>query len=438
MRQVELLIHARWVVPVEPAKTVLEQHSLAVEAGRILALLPTAEAHKSFRAKDNVTLDRHALIPGLVNAHTHAAMALFRGLADDLPLMDWLQNHVWPAESRWVSPEFCADGVELACAEMLRGGVTLCNDMYFFPDVTARVAARTGMRAAVGLILLDFPTVWAQSPDEYLHKGLAVRDSWRSHPLISTVFAPHAPYTVSDEPLARLRVYADEMELPVHMHVHETVFEVESAQKERGERPLARLDRLGLLSPSFLAVHMTQLTEAEIALCAERGLNVIHCPESNLKLASGFCPVDRLAKAGINVALGTDGAASNNNLDLLGEMQTAALLAKAVANDAAALPAPAALHMATLAGAQALGLGEVTGSLVAGKWADLCALELDALETRPVYNVISQLVYAAQRAQVSDVWVAGQRLLENRRLTTIDETVLSHRVTGWNTRIAAG
>lgn len=436
VKHAELLIHARWVIPVEPAKAVLEHHSLAVDAGRIVALLPTAEAKTSIQARTTITLDRHALLPGLVNAHTHAAMTLFRGLADDLALMDWLQNHVWPAESKWVTPEFCADGVELACAEMLRGGVTLCNDMYFFPDVSARVAARVGMRASVGMILLDFPSVWAQNPDEYLRKGLQVRDKWRAHPLVSTIFAPHAPYTVSDEPLKKLREYADEMDVPVHMHVHETAFEVESALKDHGERPLTRLDRLGLLNPGFMAVHMTQLTEAEIGLCAERGINVVHCPESNLKLASGFCPVAALQKAGVNVALGTDGAASNNDLDLMGEMKTAALLAKAVAGDAAALPAHVALHMATLGGAKALGLGEVTGSLAIGKWADLCAIELGQLETQPLYHAISQLVYSAHRAQVSDVWVAGQRLLQDRRLTTIDETALAHRVAGWNTRIS--
>ncbi|MGH8529215.1 MAG: TRZ/ATZ family hydrolase [Nevskiales bacterium] len=436
MKQVELLIQARWVIPVEPAKAVLEHHSLAVDAGRIVALLPTAEAKASFQPKAAINLERHALLPGFVNAHTHAAMTLFRGLADDLALMDWLQNHVWPAEGKWVTPEFCADGVELACAEMLRGGVTLCNDMYFFPDVSTRVAARVGMRATVGMILLDFPSAWAQTPEEYLRKGLQVRDHWRGHPLINTIFAPHAPYTVSDEPLKKLREYADEMDVPVHMHVHETAFEVESAQKDHGERPLARLDKLGLLNPGFIAVHMTQLSEAEIALCAGRGINIVHCPESNLKLASGFCPVAALQKAGVNVALGTDGAASNNDLDLMGEMKTAALLGKAVAGDAAALPAHTALHMATLAGAKALGLGEVTGSLVAGKWADLCAIELGQLETQPLYHAISQLVYSADRAQVSDVWVAGQRLLDNRRLTTIDETDLARRVADWNGRIA--
>ena len=438
MKQVELLIHARWVVPVEPANTVLEQHSLAVDAGRIVALLPTAEAKASFQPKTTVTLARHALLPGFVNAHTHAAMTLFRGLADDLALMDWLQNHVWPAEGKWVTPEFCADGVELACAEMLRAGITLFNDMYFFPDATARVASRAGLRAAVGMILLDFPSAWARDADEYLRKGLALRDSWRGNPLISTIFAPHAPYTVSDEPLTKLRIYADEMELPVHMHVHETAFEVASAEKERGARPLARLDRLGLLKPEFVAVHMTQLSEAEIALCAERGLSVVHCPESNLKLASGFCPVAALIKAGVNVALGTDGAASNNDLDLMGEMKTAALLGKAVAGDAAALPAHKALEMATLAGAKALGLGELTGSLKPGKSADLCALELERLETQPLYHAISQLVYCAHREQVSDVWVAGQRLLDSRRLTTIDEAALMQRVAGWNRRIAGG
>jgi 5-methylthioadenosine/S-adenosylhomocysteine deaminase len=302
--------------------------------------------------------------------------------------MQWVQDNIWPAEGRHVSAAFCRDGVQLAAAEMLRGGVTCINDMYFFPDVTAQVAAGIGMRASIGLILLDFPSVWAQGPDEYLDKGAAVHDTWRSHPLIRTMFAPHAPYTVSDGPLERVRVLADELDIPIHMHVHETAFEVEQAASQTGKRPLARLRDLGLLTPNLLAVHMTQLTDDEIRLCAETGVQVAHCPESNLKLASGFCPVARLLEAGVNVALGTDGAASNNDLDLLGEMRTAALVGKAVAGNASALPAHTALRMATLNGARALGLGDEIGSLEKNKWADLCAIELDTLETQPLYNAI--------------------------------------------------
>lgn len=438
MAQAETLIHARWVIPVEPsADQVLEQHSIALEGGRISAIMPTAQARTSIQADEVVELPHHALIPGLINAHTHAAMTLMRGLADDLPLMTWLQEHIWPAEARFVTPEFVVDGVRLACIEMLRSGTTCFNDMYFFPDVTAQVAAETGLRASVGMILLDFPTQWAASADEYLHKGLAVQDAWKGHNLISTAFAPHAPYTVSDEPLRKMRVVADEMDLPIQMHIHETQHEVHEALENTGQRPLMRLHELGLLSPNLAAVHMTQLTDEDIQLCSQTGINVVHCPESNLKLASGFCPVAQLLSAGINVALGTDGAASNNDLDMLAEMRTAALLAKAVADDASALPAHEALKMATLGGAKALGKDEHIGSLRKGKWADITAIDLDTPETRPLSHVISQIVYAAGREQVSDVWVAGRRLLNSRRLMSVDMDDAMTRAQDWANRIQA-
>lgn len=436
MKTVDCVIHPRWLVPVEPAGSVLEKHSLAVHQGRIAGILPRAQADAQWQAREVVNLPGHALMPGLVNAHTHAAMNLMRGLADDLPLMTWLQEHIWPTEGRFVSQQFVEDGVGLAIAEMLRSGTTCFQDMYFFPDVTARVAAAAGIRACVGLILLDFPTAWAAGPAEYLDKGRAVHDDYRNHPLISTAFAPHAPYTVSDQPLERMRIIADELDLPVHMHVHETADEVAQAVENAGQRPLARLDELGLLTPGFMAVHMTQLEDEEIELCARTGLSVIHCPESNLKLASGFCPVARLHQAGVNLALGTDGAASNNDLDMFGEMRTAALLAKAVAGDASRIPAEQALHMATLGGARALGLEQDLGSLETGKWADLCAVELDLVETLPLYNVISQLVYAANRTQISDVWIGGRRVLSGRTLTTLDMARLSGRAREWGARIA--
>jgi 5-methylthioadenosine/S-adenosylhomocysteine deaminase len=365
-------------------------------------------------------------------------MSLLRGLADDLHLMDWLQHHIWPAEGRWVNEEFVHDGTELAIAEMLRGGTTCFNDMYFFPEVTARVAANAGMRATVGLILIDFPTAYAADPDEYLTKGLALHDAYRSHPLIHTAFAPHAPYSVSDAPLDRVRILADELDIPIHMHIHETAHEVEQAVQQSGQRPLARLNALGVVSPALLAVHMTQLTDDEITLCAANSVSVLHCPESNLKLASGFCPVHKLLQAGINVALGTDGAASNNDLDMLGELRSAALLAKAVSGDASAVPAYQALRMATLNGAIALGLGEQIGSLVPGKWADICAVRLDDIEATPLYHPLSQLVYASSRHQVSDVWVAGEHLLKERALTRMDEADILRRTRIWQARIGAG
>lgn len=436
MISTDILIHARWVIPVEPEQALLE-HAVAIRDGRVLEVLPSAEAAARYQATEVVRFPDHAIIPGLINAHTHAAMSLFRGLADDLPLMDWLQHHIWPAETKWVSPEFVRDGTELAILEMLKSGTTCFADMYFFPEETAHACLDIGMRATVGLILVDFPTVYAQTPDEYLHKGIKLHDDLRTSELVKTAFAPHAPYTVSDAPLTKLRTLNDELNLPLQMHVHETAQEVDEAVRATGQRPLARLAALDLLQPNLMAVHMTQLLDSEIEALAQSGVTVVHCPESNLKLASGFCPVHKLIQAGVNVALGTDGAASNNDLDMLGEMRTAALLAKGVAQDATALPAAAALRMATLNGARALGLEDRIGSLAPGKSADLAAIDLSSAATQPVYDPISHIVYATGRDQVTDVWIAGKRLLADRRLTTLDEQAVLRKAHGWRDKIEA-
>jgi 5-methylthioadenosine/S-adenosylhomocysteine deaminase len=439
MHKVDTLLHARWVIPVEPAGAVFEHHSVAIHEGLIVEILDTETARDRYQADIEHDFADHALIPGLINTHTHAAMSLMRGLADDLPLHDWLQRHIWPTEAAFVSESFVRDGVTLAIAEMLRGGTTCFNDMYFFPEVAARVATQLGMRASIGLIVIDFPTVWAKNADEYIAKGLEVYDQHKGESLLSFAFAPHAPYTVSDAPLQRINTLANEVggSIPIHMHVHETATEVEESEAQNGQRPLERLNRLGLLSPLLLAVHMTQLTDAEIDAVAAAGAHVLHCPESNLKLASGFCPVARLMEAGVNVALGTDGAASNNDLDLFGEMRTAALLAKGVSGNAAALPADQVLRMATLNGARALGLDDRIGSLEPGKAADIVAVDLGALETQPLYDPVSQIVYAAGRDQVTDVWVAGRHLLKSRALTRIDENEMLGAVRDWQARIQA-
>ncbi len=429
------VIEARWVIPVVPSGAVLEHHAVLLRAGRVIALMPVADARASHPACPRTALTEHALIPGLVNTHTHAAMSLLRGYADDLPLAPWLEHHIWPAESRHVDARFVHDGATLAAAEMIRGGVTCFNDMYFFPGETAAAASEVGLRASVGLIVVDFPTVWARDAEEYLEKAVRVHDACRDEPLVSTAFAPHAPYTVSDEPLARIATLAEELDVPVHMHLHETRDEVERAVAATGTRPLARIHALGLVSPRLCAVHVTCIEDHEIALLAEHGAHVVHCPESNLKLASGFCPVARLLRAGINVALGTDGAASNNDLDMLGEMRTAALLAKGVSGDAAALPAAAALEAATLAGARALGLESEFGSIEPGKSADLAAIDLSGLDTQPVHHALSQVVYAAARHHVSHVWVAGRALLEDGAYTTLDESAVRARAREWRARI---
>jgi 5-methylthioadenosine/S-adenosylhomocysteine deaminase len=427
----DTLLCPRWIVPVEPAGEVLEDHCVAVRGGLIEAVLPRAAAETRFPSYEKLVLAEHVLIPGLVNAHTHAAMALMRGLADDLPLMRWLEEHIWPAEARHVSPQFVHDGTLLACAEMLRGGVTCFNDMYFFPGAALDAALQAGMRVSLGMIVIDFPSAYAADPDDYLAKGLALRDQWREHPLVSFCLAPHAPYTTSDATLAKVAKLAAEVDVPVHIHLHETEEEIARSLAEHGVRPFARLERLGLLGPGLIAVHAVHLDEREIALLARHRASVVHCPSSNLKLASGFAPVAKMAAAGINLALGTDGAASNNRLDLLEEMRLAALLAKAVARDAEALPAHAALRAATLGGALALGLDARIGSITPGKAADLAAVRLDGPALSPCYDPVSQLVYAAGRHDVSDVWIAGEHLL---REGIFPDSAPLFRVKGLDTR----
>lgn len=423
-------LEAALIITVDDDNRVLTEHSLVIENGIVTACLPWADAERLYPAIPAVDRRKGILLPGLINAHTHLAMNLLRGIADDLPLETWLENHIWPAESRHVSREFVRDGTDLALAECLLNGVTTVNDMYFFPDVVATRCREAGLRAMVGLLVFDFPTVWANSVDEYFARGLALHDALRNDPLISTAFAPHAPYTVSKEPLERIAMLSSELDIPVHMHVHETENEVEQFRKRHGVRPFQRLDEIGLLGPSMLAVHLTQLTDTEIARLVATGVNVVHCPESNLKLASGICRISDLLKAGANIAIGTDGAASNNDLDLLGELRTAALLAKISSKDAATLPAARALRMITIDAAKALGLGDVVGSLEPGKFADCIVIEPD-LGMIPMYDALSQLIYANSSPCVNDVWVAGRQLLENRQLTTLDAQHLRCRAKHW-------
>ena len=430
-----LIISAKWVIPVVPRNTVLENHAVIIENDQIIEVLATDKACKKYPNAEHIEHNDHALLPGFVNAHTHVAMNLFRGIADDLPLMEWLNDHIWPAEAKWVNEEFVRDGTQLAIAEMLLSGTTCFNDMYFYPNIVASTAQEMGIRAFVGMILMDFPTAWAANADDYFSKGLNVHDEVRSLSLVNTTLAPHAPYTVSDAPLEKARTYADELFVPIHMHIHETAHEVNEATEQHGKRPLQRLNDLGLLNPRLMAVHMTQLTDKEIKLTAEQGIHVVHCPESNLKLASGHCPVDALLKAGTNVCLGTDSASSNNDLDMIGEMRTASLIAKTTANNASALPAWQALEMATINGAKALNKQANFGSLEAGKAADIIAIDLNNINTQPVYDPIATIVYSATRDQVSDVWVAGKARVRNKKLIDVDTSQLLQKTANWNQRI---
>ena len=434
---IDLLISARWVVPVEPDRVVLEKHAVAIADGVIVEVLPSLDAKAKYAPRERVDLPEHALIPGLVNAHTHNPMTLLRGLADDLPLMAWLQQHIWPVEAKVIGPEFVRDGVELAIAEMLRGGTTCCNENYFFPDAQAQTYKAHGFRARVGLPFVEFPSAWAKDRDEYFDRALAVQDQYRGDALIGTAFAPHAPYTVADASFERIRRLSDQLDVPVHLHLMETAQEVEDSKREHGLRPMQRLQKLGLVNDRLIAVHMTQVSDSEIATCVEAGVSVVHCPESNLKLASGFCPAEALRRAGVKLALGTDGCASNNDLDMFGELRTAALLAKGVAGDAAAFDDAFALRAATLNGAKALQLDAKIGSIEAGKRGDLVAVRLDEVETQPLYNVISHLAYAASRRQVSDVWIDGARKLKDGTLIDFDLAGVLEKTRRWRERIAA-
>jgi 5-methylthioadenosine/S-adenosylhomocysteine deaminase len=438
MEQCDTLIEARWCIPVEPQAATLEDHAIAVTNGRIVAILPIDEARARFSPGASVRRPDHLVIPGLVNAHTHAAMTLFRGFADDLPLERWLREGVWPAERRWVSAEMVRDGSKHAIAEMLKGGVTCFSDQYFFPEIVAEAAIDLHVRAMIGAPVLDAETVWAKNGAECLSKASdLLHDPYADHPLISTCFAPHSTDIVSDETFNALRVLADQLDRRIQIHMHESATEIENALKQTGMRPMERLSRLGLVNASLMVVHAVHLTEDEMAELAAAGVSATHCPNSNLKLASGMAKVHAMRNAGINVALGTDGAASNNVLDMLGEMRTAALLAKAVAGDATALDANTAIRMATLDGARALGLADSIGSLVPGKWADITCIDLQHVRSQPVYDPASQLVYTCAADQVSDVWVAGRHHVDDGRLTVADEHEILNRSAEWQRRIAA-
>jgi 5-methylthioadenosine/S-adenosylhomocysteine deaminase len=433
--KIDLLLNAKWILPLGASDEVLEHFAIAVSDKRILALLPQAEAAKRYRPVQTIQLNEHVLMPGLVNSHGHAPMSLFRGIADDMPLKVWLENYIWPLETKFVDETFVLHGAELAITEMLLSGTTTFADMYYFPEAVAKAAIAAHMRVQLASPVLDFPTVWATNAEEYIAKATDLHDKFRLSELVSTAFGPHAPYTVSDEPLTKIATLAEELDIPIHMHVHETAQEVADAVMANGKRPLQRLAELGLLSPRLLCVHATHLLEEEIQLLAENGSHVLHCPESNLKLASGFCATARLLAAGANVALGTDGSASNNDLDMFSEMRTAALLAKAVAEDARVVPALQALRMATINGARALGLESSVGSLEIGKYADIVAVNLRNVNAWPLYNLASHLVYSARSSQVSHVWVGGRIVVKDGELQTIDSRTVEKFARDWQHNI---
>ncbi len=431
----ELIIDARWVLPVAPVNELLEEASVAVDGGRICAVGPRETVHAAWAGAATCRLPEHVLLPGLVNAHGHAAMTLLRGFAEDAPLAEWLSEHIWPLEARLVNEAFVRDGTRLAVAEMIRSGTTCFSDMYFFPEVAADVARSAGMRCQAVFPVVPFANAWSRDADDALHKGMALHDSHRGHPLVRVAFGPHAAYTVNRQDLERIRTYADELDAPVQIHLHETAAEVADARARIGMSWIELLAEVGLLTPRLQAVHVTQVKDDEIALLAANQAQVVHCPHSNLKLASGICPVERLHQAGVNVALGTDGAASNNALDLLGEARLASLLAKISTGDTRSLPESRALEMATLGGARALGMDGEIGSLEAGKLADLIAVDLGAARFQPVYDPTSALIHCGAGTAVSHAWVGGRPLLYEGELTTLEDAAIVAPVAAWQEKV---
>lgn len=435
MQTVDQIIHARWLITGEEENQTHENHALVIHQGMIKDILPSASAKQQYQSSHVEEFSSHAVLPGLVNTHTHLAMNYFRGLADDLALMNWLNNHIWPAERQWVSEEFVYDASLFAMAEMIRSGTTCFNDMYFFLQATAKAAEIAGIRAFIGTTVMDFPTAWAKDADEYFAKAIEFIEEYRNHSHVTPTLAPHAPYTVADKNLLRVKEVAEQYNLKINIHLHETADEVNQSLEQIKQRPIHRLQKLGLITPRLIAIHMTQINEEDLAILEAGKPNIVHCPESNMKLASGICPIEKLKAKGLNVALGTDGAASNNDLNMLGEMRTASFLAKLGTLDPTALPAPQAITMATLNGAKALGIANITGSLMVGKSADFIAVNLNEIETLPLYHPCSQIVYSAARQQVTDVWVSGKRLLKNRKLMALDEEALKEKARYWEKKI---
>jgi 5-methylthioadenosine/S-adenosylhomocysteine deaminase len=433
--QNQLILSPRWLIPVVPEGVVLTEHSLVVLGDKIQDLLPRQEALSQYPDYEETELPHHALTPGFINVHGHSAMTLLRGYADDKALMDWLNNYIWPIENQFSSNEFVYDGTALAIAEMIRGGTTCAIDSYFFPNASADAYTDLGFRAQVSMPIIQFPTNWAKSEEEHLHKALEVHNDIKSRPLIKTALAPHAPYTVTDQGFEKIVMYAAELDVPIHLHLHETATEVEDAVRDTGKRPIARMHELGVISPALQAVHMTQLTEDEIKLLTENNVNVAHCPDSNLKLASGYCPVPELIAAGVNVAVGTDGVASNNNLDMSAELRSAALLAKGLTGIATNVTAEQALAMGTINGARLMGREAELGSLEIGKLADVIAIDLSDPLSQPVYHPISQIVYSTSGEQISHVWISGKAKLTNRQFTDIDIQRVVAKAREWREKI---
>ena len=436
MKIVDKIIRPKWILPIMPDNQVIENSSLIIKAGKILEICSREDEKERYSSKEIYHLPGHAVLPSFVNCHTHLAMSYYRGLGDDLPLMEWLNNYIWPAEAATVSESLVFDGTQHALIESIRSGVGCVNDHYFFMPKVVDALRSAGLRGVVSNCLLHFGTPWAPTLSHCFAEAEHLFKYTQNDKLIHSAYGPHSPYGTDDDSMQQVTESAEKRGAKIHIHLHESEHEiVEYKKQNEGLSPIEKFHQKGWLNSRMIAVHMTQITDHEIDLVYQSEASIVHCPESNMKLASGVAPIQKMINKGINVALGTDGAASNNDLDMIGEMRSAAFLAKVSTMNSSNLSAETVLRMATYNGAKALGLENEIGSLEIGKSADIIAIDLNMPETQPVYNPISQIVYAASRDQVSHMWVAGNNIMQNRKILTIDEKTIIDNSQAWADKI---
>ncbi|MAR99939.1 MAG: N-ethylammeline chlorohydrolase [Nitrosomonadales bacterium] len=434
-KKVSTIISATWIYTSNSKNELLSNYSIVIKNDKIIDLVLQDEVFEKYEANEVYQLTDHIITPGLINTHTHVAMSLFKGFADDLPLQDWLNNYIWPAEKKFVNSQFVKEGSILALSEMIKSGITTYNDMYFFPDSTAEASKDLGIRSNIGLVVLDFPTNYASDPEDYLAKGFNFRDKWRNEDLISTSIAPHAPYSVSDKAFNLINTYSEELDINIHIHLHETILEIEDSIEKYGITPIQRLNNLGIIGPSMIAAHCVHLNEQDLSILTSNKVNIVHNPSSNMKLGSGIADVTKMLKQNLNVSLGTDSSASNNRLDIIEEMRLAALLIKGKTKSPELLSAVQAINMATINGAKALGLDSLIGSIEINKKADLISIDLNSITAQPIYNPLSTLVYSSSRSDVDYVWINGDIKLKDKKLINIDEDKIIQIAKKWQTKI---
>lgn len=435
MQKVDYILRADYLLTMEDDMSVIRDGAVAVTGTDITGTGSFDEISEKY-SSDNITDGENRVIfPGLINTHTHAPMVYFRGLADDLPLQDWLEKHIWPAETKWLTEEFVSDSIELAVLEMLKAGVTTYADQYFYQNAAGKKLEKLGMRGVLGAGIIDFPSLYAKTADDYFTNAKNLIENWKDSDLVTPCIAPHATYTCGPDNYKRAKEMAEKYDVMIHTHLAETQFEVSETERRYGKTPVEYFEDIGLLSDRLFAAHCVWLTDNEIELLAKRNVGVSHCIESNLKLASGFAPVDRLLKAGVIVAFGTDGAASNNDLCILGEMSTAAKVHKAVSGDPTVLDSRTALMMATKNGAHILGLGDTVGTLEEGKKADLVIASLDRPHLLPIYDIYSHITYCMRPSDIETVMVNGKIVVQDSRLVTADEEEILATARKWQKKI---